>query len=101
MVLKLIRDECYTDLNHFYANVASRMDFRNIDELRFDCRDILVTTFIKNVISDYYITELGASLNDMTFIWACFGPKTDITPYDIDEVYRVEVGRKFIIQEEY
>lgn len=48
MVLKLIRDECYTDLNHFYANVASRMGFRNI----------------------------------------------------IDELYRVEVGRKFIIQEE-
>ena len=86
MVLKLTRDECYTDLNHFYANVASRMGFRNIDELRFDCRDILVTTL---------------SLNEMAFIWACFGPKTDITPYDIDELYRVDVGRKFIIREEY
>lgn len=100
MIIELTRDDCYTEINTFYKIIASKMGFKNVDELIFDCRDIVVTPRVYNTISEFYYKERGAGVTDFAYIWACFGPKTTLVPSNMSECYQAEVGRKFITQEE-
>lgn len=101
MFVDLTRDECYTEINTFYKIVARKMGFENVNKLKFDCREIIVTTAIKDIIADFYYKERGANIGDFSFIWACFGPKASLAPGDSKDQYRIEVDERFIIQEEY
>lgn len=106
MFVNLTRGECYTDITTFYKNVALRLGYRDIDDpnIRFDCRDICVTTYVRDVIASYYFEKLNASSSDFSMIWACFGPKAVLTANDPDGFYRAKLTGNFIIhmfKEEY
>lgn len=104
MLIGLTRDECYAEINTFYKNVASKLGYEDVDDLRFDCREICVTAYVRDTIASYYYEKLNASVNDFAWIWACFGPKAVLTANDLEGIYRAELTGKFIFhmcKEEY
>ena len=90
MFVNLTRDECYTDINAFYKNVATKLGYKDDPDIRFDCRKIVVTTYVRDTIASYYYEKLNATVNDFAWIWACFGPKAILAANDPDDFYKAQ-----------
>lgn len=84
-------------VTELYDTVAMAMGHKDVDELRYDCREINVATNIQeNFFKHYREDNIDMTENDfnmsMAMLLLNYGPKVDEALAD----YEVEVSNKFI-----
>lgn len=96
MKYELTQEQCHTiSMEKLFDNFAEAMGYDDVSPLRYDCRNILVSTAIQNEFFAAY-TEDGTPEAAARMIWYLAGPKTTIE----DERFLFEPQEGFIIEKE-
>lgn len=89
---KLTKEECDCDVVDFYDNVARHIGYSEVENLKYDCRYICVSTKIMESVVNHYVNKMNITRGQAELIWLHYGPKANI---DSDD-YCVRIDDKFI-----
>lgn len=97
MKYELTQEQCHTiSMGKLFDNFAEAMGYDDVSPLRYDCRNILVSTAIQNEFIAA-CKETGTPEYVAGMAWCFCGPKTTI---EDDERFLIEPQEGFIIKKE-
>lgn len=98
----LTEEECYCELDEFYARIAEKMGYEYISEndthYGFDCRKICITPSVYEKIKSYYTTENNDSSLTVAMIFLACGPKVTVKELS-NKKYIAEIEEGFIVED--
>lgn len=97
----LTEEECYCELDEFYARVAQHLGYDisyNDEKHKFDCRKIRITPSVFSKIKQYYMKENGDLATTVALLFVVCGPKASVLEFP-DHRYIAEVDDGFVVEE--
>lgn len=97
----LKEEECYCQLDKFYANVAKHLGYDapyGDEKHTFDCRKICITPSAYQKIKEFYKQRFNDSELTVAMLFLACGPKMTVNEFP-DKKYIAEVEDGFILEE--
>lgn len=97
----LTEEECYCELDQFYANVSKHLGYDipyDDEKHKFDCRKICITRSAYQKIKDYYKQNFNDSELTVAMLFLACGPKITVNEFP-NKHYIAEIEDGFILEE--
>lgn len=98
----LTEEECYCELDQFYANVAKHLGYDNIspenDTYKFNCTKICITPSIFEKIKECYMRKNHDTACFVAMLFVMIGPKMTVNEFP-NKRYIAEVEDGFIVED--